>query len=129
MIDTLSRWPVVLLLATLMASSGMAQSSTPTAPLSDKEIQKQAEKDRKAQEKADKEAQAQIEKERQAKEKAEKERLKNLPKNSDLENIGTRNINKDGPKLLGIVPVPGMMSLEDEIAMGRQLAADVDRQA
>jgi len=43
------------------------------------------------------------------------------PKNSDVENIGTRDINKGN-----ILPT---MSLEKEIALGRQLAGQVDRQA
>jgi Zn-dependent protease with chaperone function len=116
----------------------MGQSSAPQ--LSDKaaleqakkaqeQAAKDAEKKRKADEKAAKEAAEKLEKERLAKEKAEKERLKNLPKNSNVDDIGNRDINKGGAKLLGIIPVPGMMSLEEEIAMGRQLAADVDRQA
>src|SRR5437773_5465821 len=42
------------------------------------------------------------------------------PKNSDVENIGTRDINKGN-----ILPT---MSLEKEIALGRQLAAQVSRQ-
>src|SRR5215510_508033 len=46
---------------------------------------------------------------------------KKKPKNSDIENIGTRDINKGN-----ILPT---MSLEKEIALGRQLAAQVDRQA
>jgi Zn-dependent protease with chaperone function len=145
MMHILSRWPVVLLVVALMAPSGMGQSSTPQ--LSDKEARAQAEKDKKAQEQAAREAQrqaeikkkaeeqaareaaAKLEKERQAKEKAEKERLKNRPKNSDVENIGNRDINKGGAKILGVIPAPGMMSLEEEIALGRKLSADVDRQA
>src|SRR5262249_6343503 len=43
------------------------------------------------------------------------------PKNSDIDNIGTRDINKGG-----ILP---LMSLEKEIALGRQLAAQVERQS
>src|SRR2546428_5121915 len=45
---------------------------------------------------------------------------KKKPKNSDVENIGTRDINKGN-----ILPT---MSLEKEIALGRQLAAQVSRQ-
>ena len=41
------------------------------------------------------------------------------PKNSDIENIGSRDINK------GAV---NFYSLDKEIAMGRQLAAEVERQ-
>jgi hypothetical protein len=40
-------------------------------------------------------------------------------KNSDIENIGDRNINKGNINFI---------SLEKEIALGRQLAAEVERQ-
>jgi predicted Zn-dependent protease len=46
---------------------------------------------------------------------------KKKPKNSDVENIGTRDINKGN-----ILPT---MSLDKEIALGRQLAGQVERQA
>src|SRR6476646_5040656 len=46
---------------------------------------------------------------------------KKKPKNSDIENIGTRDINKGN-----ILPT---MSLDKEIALGHQLAAQVERQA
>jgi beta-barrel assembly-enhancing protease len=46
---------------------------------------------------------------------------KKKPKNSDIENIGTRDINKGN-----ILPT---MSLQKEIALGRQLAAQVERQS
>ena len=46
---------------------------------------------------------------------------KKAPKNSDVENIGTRDINKGN-----ILPT---MSLEKEVALGHQLAAQVERQA
>jgi len=46
---------------------------------------------------------------------------KKKPKNSDVENIGTRDINKGN-----ILPT---MSLDKEIALGRQLANQVQRQA
>src|SRR5262245_11365361 len=45
---------------------------------------------------------------------------KKKPKNSDIENIGTRDINKGN-----ILPT---MSLSKEIALGHQLAAQVERQ-
>ena len=45
---------------------------------------------------------------------------KKKPKNSDIENIGTRDINKGN-----ILPT---MSLQKEIELGRQLAAQVERQ-
>ena len=43
------------------------------------------------------------------------------PKNSDIDNIGNRDINKG----LGNI---NLMSLEKEIAMGRQLSAEIERQ-
>src|SRR6266571_7984829 len=46
---------------------------------------------------------------------------KKKPKNSDVDNIGSRDINKGG-----ILP---LMSLQKEIALGQQLAAEVERQA
>lgn len=46
---------------------------------------------------------------------------KKKPKNSDIENIGTRDINKGN-----ILPT---MSLQKEVALGRQLAAQVERQS
>jgi predicted Zn-dependent protease len=46
---------------------------------------------------------------------------KKKPKNSDVDNIGTRNVNKGK-----ILPT---MSLEKEVALGHQLAAQVERQA
>src|SRR5262245_52145920 len=46
---------------------------------------------------------------------------KKKPKNSDIENIGTRDINKGN-----ILPT---MSLDKEIALGHQLAAQVERQS
>src|SRR5438477_656320 len=45
---------------------------------------------------------------------------KNKPKNSDVDNIGTRDINKGN-----ILPT---MSLAKETALGQQLAAEVERQ-
>src|ERR1051326_3473058 len=46
---------------------------------------------------------------------------KKKPKNSDVDNIGSRDINKGN-----ILP---LMSLQKEIAMGQQLAAQIERQA
>ncbi len=46
---------------------------------------------------------------------------KKKPKNSDVENIGSRDINKGN-----ILPT---MSLDKEVALGHQLAAEVDRQS
>jgi beta-barrel assembly-enhancing protease len=51
---------------------------------------------------------------------AQSDNDKKKPKNSDVENIGTRDINKGN-----VLP---LMSLDKEIALGRQLAAQVQRQ-
>jgi predicted Zn-dependent protease len=49
----------------------------------------------------------------------EKENEKNKAKNSDVDNIGNRNINKGSINFI---------SLDKEITMGRQLAAEIERQ-
>src|SRR5437867_823937 len=49
----------------------------------------------------------------------DKAKAKNKKKNSDVDNIGNRNINKGSINFI---------SLEKEIAMGRQLAAEIERQ-
>src|SRR5207245_309412 len=48
-----------------------------------------------------------------------KDKGKSNKKNSDVDNIGNRNINKGSINFI---------SLDKEIAMGRQLAAEVERQ-
>ena len=48
-----------------------------------------------------------------------KNKNKNKKKNSDVENIGNRNINKGSINFI---------SLDKEIAMGRQLAAEIERE-
>jgi predicted Zn-dependent protease len=53
------------------------------------------------------------------KDKDNKDKAKNNKKNSDVDNIGNRNINKGSINFI---------SLEKEIAMGRQLAAEIERQ-
>jgi predicted Zn-dependent protease len=50
-----------------------------------------------------------------------KEEEKDLPKNADIDNIGNRNINKG----LGNI---NFTSLEKEIQLGKQLAAEIERQ-
>ena len=57
---------------------------------------------------------------RKDKDKEKKARTKSKKENSDVENIGTRNINKGSINFF---------SLEKEIQMGRQLAAEVEKQA
>src|SRR5438477_7679650 len=49
----------------------------------------------------------------------DKDKAKSKKKNSDVENIGNRNINKGSINFI---------SLDKEIAMGRQLAAEIERQ-
>src|SRR5262249_40081620 len=49
----------------------------------------------------------------------DKPKSKSTKKNSDVDNIGTRNINKGSINFF---------SLEKEISMGRQLAAEIERQ-
>ena len=55
----------------------------------------------------------------QTKEDKDKAKAKSKKKNSDVDNIGNRNINKGSINFI---------SLEKEIAMGRQLAAEIERQ-
>src|SRR5436189_4212693 len=55
----------------------------------------------------------------QTKEDKDKAKAKNKKKNSDVDNIGNRNINKGSINFI---------SLEKEIAMGRQLSAEIERQ-
>jgi predicted Zn-dependent protease len=78
--------------------------------------------DAKAQKKAEEEAKKAAEKQRKEEEKAAKEAAKNQPKkkNDDIENIGNRDINKGGFH-------PMTMSLENEIAMGRQLSKELEQ--
>jgi predicted Zn-dependent protease len=53
------------------------------------------------------------------KNKKDQAKEKNKKKNSDVENVGNRNINKGSINFI---------SLDKEIAMGRQLAAEIERQ-
>src|SRR5262245_60377332 len=56
---------------------------------------------------------------RKEKNSKDKDKAKSKKKNSDVENIGNRNINKGSINFI---------SLDHEIAMGRQLAAEIERQ-
>lgn len=56
----------------------------------------------------------------------EQDNDKDKPKHSDVENIGNRNINDGG--ILGIGGDINFSSLDEEIALGRSLAADLERQ-
>ena len=110
MTHKVARMGLVFVLALLLVVPFplLAQSSTGTPAKSS-----QSEKD------------AKKAKEKELKEQKEKEKAagkaKGNKKNSDVDNIGNRNINKG----LGSM---NFVSLEKEIAMGRQLAAEVERQ-
>src|SRR5262252_5115070 len=69
-----------------------------------------------AQDQTDKDAQTSTSK---SNDKKSKDKAKNKKKNSDVENIGNRNINKGSINFI---------SLDKEIAMGRQLSAEIERQ-
>jgi predicted Zn-dependent protease len=69
-----------------------------------------------AQDQTDKDAQTSTSK---SNDKKSKDTAKGKKKNSDVDNIGNRNINKGSINFI---------SLEKEIAMGRQLAAEIERQ-
>src|SRR5215472_17568979 len=71
-----------------------------------------------AQEQTDKDAQTSTSKSNDKKSK-DAAKAKNKKKNSDVDNIGNRNINKGSINFI---------SLDKEIAMGRQLAAEIERQ-
>jgi len=97
MIFKIARITVALALAGLLwVSYASAQSTQPQT----KEEKQAAEQQKKLDEQAKKDA-------------------KKMPKNSDIDNIGNRNINKHQINF---------MSLESEIAMGRQLASEVERE-
>jgi predicted Zn-dependent protease len=107
------RLMIVLLAASLLLSiPALAQTSAT--------VQNSA--DAKAQAKAEKEAKEAAEKKRKEDEKAAREAAKNSPKkkNDDIENIGNRDINKGGFH-------PMTMSLENEIALGRQLSKELEQ--
>ena len=71
-----------------------------------------------AQDQTDKDAQTSTSKSNDKKSK-DAGKAKNKKKNSDVDNIGNRNINKGSINFI---------SLDKEIAMGRQLAAEIERQ-
>ena len=105
MIFKLARITVALALAGLLfASYASAQDTQPQTQPQTKAEKQKAEQDKKAAEQAKK-----------AQEQADKKK----PKNSDIDNIGNRNINKHQINF---------MSYESEIAMGRQLSAEVERE-
>src|SRR5215475_13045297 len=99
MIRTFARLTTILALATFVcASPGFAQDPATTQQTDQKQQDQQQEKQ------------------------GEKEKPETAPKkpaNSDIENIGTRDINKHSLNFI---------SYEKEIAMGRQMAAEVERE-
>jgi len=72
-----------------------------------------------AQDQTDKDAQTSTSQSSKSSDNKSKEKPKNKKKNSDVDNIGNRNINKGSINFI---------SLDKEIAMGRQLAAEIERQ-
>jgi len=72
-----------------------------------------------AQDQTDKDAQSSSSQNKDKNNKNSNEKSKSKKKNSDVDNIGNRNINKGSINFI---------SLEKEIAMGRQLAAEIERQ-
>lgn len=102
-----------LLAASLLFSlPALAQTSSTAQTSADPKVQKKAEE----------EAKRAAEKQKKEEEKASKEAAKNQPKkkNDDIENIGNRDINKGGFH-------PMTMSLENEIALGRQLSRELEQ--
>jgi len=117
----LSRSFVILLVISLLAIPSFAQINSTAPSVSD-----QTPADSAAQKKAAAEAKKledqrkkDEEKKRKEDEKLAKEAKKR--KNSDIENIGNRDINKGGFH-------PMTMNLEKEIALGRQLASEFESQ-
>jgi beta-barrel assembly-enhancing protease len=113
---------IALLAASLLITApAFAQSSTTEQTTLDPKAQTKAEAD--AKKKAEKEAKEAEKKQKEEEEKAAKEAAKKPTKrNSDIENIGNRDINK-GPGLRVMTP-----NLESEIAMGRGLSRELESQ-
>jgi len=114
MTNRFSRQLVALLVAVFLTTPAFAQT-TPDKQEDPKAAAKAAAEAKKKAE-ADKQA---AEKKAKEDEKAAKEAAKHLPKNSDIENIGNRDINKGGIGLM-------RMSLEQEIAEGRAAAKELE---
>jgi hypothetical protein len=119
-----------LVLTLVLTPSAFAQQSVPltkeekaAAEAQKKAAAAEAKRLADAEKKAAAEAKKLAEAEKKAAEKKRKEEeraLKNRPKNSDIENIGNRDINKGGFKPM----TPG---LESEIAMGRSAARELEQ--
>jgi hypothetical protein len=112
MIFKIARITVALALAGLLCAS---YASAQPAQSADSQTQPQTKEEKR---KAEQLKKQQAEEAKKAAEQAQKA-AKNKPKNSDIDNIGNRNINKHQINF---------MSYESEIAMGRQLSAEVERE-
>jgi predicted Zn-dependent protease len=111
----ITRLLVTLLVAALLLpvpTFAQTQSSTEAA------AQKKAAAEAK---KLEEQRKKEEEKNRKEEEKLAKEANKNKRKNSDIENIGNRDINKGGFH-------PMTMNLEKEIALGRELSRELEQQ-
>ena len=91
-----------------------AQTQSTTDPAAEKKAAAEAKKLEEQRKKDE-------ERKRKEDEKLAKELAKNKRKNSDVENIGNRDINKGGFH-------PMTMNLEKEIALGRQLSSELEQQ-
>jgi predicted Zn-dependent protease len=98
---------LALLIAVPFPLLAQTQTTDDSQSTSDKDSNSDAKNDSKSKDKKDKD-----------KDKDDKSKGKK-PKNADVDNIGARNINKGSVNFY---------SLDKEIAMGRQLAAEVERQ-
>jgi beta-barrel assembly-enhancing protease len=110
----------LLAVSLLIGAPAFAQTSTePTSTAPKAETKAEAD----ARKKAEKEAKEAEKKQKQEEEKAAKEAAKKpTKKNSDIENIGNRDINKS-PSFRIMTP-----NLESEIAMGRGLSRELESQ-
>src|SRR6187401_719098 len=111
----ISRFVVTLLFASLVLTMpSFAQTPSSTDAAAQKKAAAEAKKleDQKKKEEEQK---------RKEDEKLAKEAAKGKRKNSDIENIGNRDINKGGFH-------PMTPKLESEIALGRQLSKDLEQQ-
>ena len=115
----ITRFMIALLTASLLlATPAFAQTTD-----EEKALARAEEQARKEAKKKEEEARKAEEKKRKEEEKAAKEAAKNAPKkkNSDIENIGNRDINKGGFHPM----TPG---LESEIALGRAVSKELESQ-
>lgn len=105
---------LTLLVAALLAMPTFAQTQSTTDAAAEKKAAAEAKK-------LEDQRKKEEEKKRKEEEKLAKEAAKNKRKNSDIENIGNRDINKGGFH-------PMTMNLEKEIALGRELSRELEQQ-